>query len=162
MNFSLFFGIQTLLLQWAKSDAGQPRRISRFIFVTVFCMTISSGTPIIYVVDDEASVRKALERLLRSVGHQVQTFASAEEFLASNYDPRDSCLVLDVQLEGMSGLELQQHLSKEEILIPIVFITAHADNGLQSKVEKAGSVLLKKPFVDHALLEAIQKVTAKI
>jgi FixJ family two-component response regulator len=125
-------------------------------------MTISHGTPIIYVVDDEPSVRKALERLLRSAGHKVQTFASAEEFLASNYHPHDSCLILDIQLTGMSGLELQQHLLKEGILIPIVFITAHADNELQSKVEKSGAVLLRKPFVDHALLEAIQKVTAKI
>ena len=112
---------------------------------------------IIYVIDDDASVRKALQRLIRSAGMSVETFASAEEFLYAKV-PLPDFLVLDVRMPGMSGLELQQALLAENQHVPIVFITAHDDEQARQSAMLAGAVdFLHKPFEDHVLLEALSR-----
>jgi len=108
------------------------------------------------VVDDDVSVRQALGCLLRAVGFGVETFASAKEFLHSGQPSRFDCLVLDVQMSGMSGVELRDHLLASGTTAPIVFITAHAELGMRTGVTADGATqLLEKPFSDDALLEAI-------
>jgi DNA-binding NtrC family response regulator len=112
----------------------------------------------IYVVDDDASVRESLESLIRSAGLSVETFASAQEFLASPRPDAPSCLVLDVQLPGLSGLDLQRELAKADVQIPIVFLTGHGDIPMSVRAIKAGAVeFLTKPFHDEDLLDAIQQ-----
>ncbi len=112
--------------------------------------------PIVYIVDDDASVRKSLTRLMRSVGYDAETFASAEEFLARSPRP-PGYLVLDVQLPGKSGLELQQELVESGDKIPITFITAHEDEQLRNKAMASGAkAFLHKPFDDYKLLDTIQ------
>lgn len=117
-----------------------------------------SDTPdIVYVVDDDASVREALSSLLRSSGFEVMSFASAEEFLAHRVDERASCLVLDVRLPGLSGLELQRDLAQRERTPPVVFITGHGDVPMSVRAMKAGAVeFLQKPFSDEELLGSIR------
>src|SRR5882757_3895476 len=116
----------------------------------------------IYVVDDDASMREAVESLVRSAGLPVQTFASAQEFLASAQKDVPSCLVLDVQLPGLSGLDLQQELAKSEFRIPIIFLTGHGDIPMSVRAIKAGAVeFLTKPFDDEDLLDAIQQGIAQ-
>jgi DNA-binding NtrC family response regulator len=118
--------------------------------------------PLIYVVDDDASVREALGSLIRSVGLGVETFASAQEFLARPRADVPSCLVLDVQLPGLSGLDLQQELAKADVQIPIIFITGHGDIPMSVRAIKAGALeFLTKPFDDEDLLEAIQQGIAR-
>ncbi len=116
----------------------------------------------ISVVDDDESVRKALKRVFRSMRLNVDTFASAEEFLESLGDRSPSrtpsCLVLDVRMPGMSGLELQEFLAAAERPIPIIFITAHEDNQARAQAFQAGAVgFLQKPFDHTLLLEAVTK-----
>jgi DNA-binding NtrC family response regulator len=112
----------------------------------------------IYVVDDDASMREALESLLRSVGSRVQTFASAQEFLDAPRPDVPSCLVLDVQLPGLSGLDLQRELAKSSSPIPIVFLTGHGNIPMSVQAMKAGAVgFLTKPFRGADLLEAVQQ-----
>src|SRR6516165_2907387 len=96
--------------------------------------------PSIYVVDDDASVREATGSLIQSAGLNVETFASAQEFLASPRSDRPSCLVLDVHLPGLSGLDLQQELAKAKVQIPIVFLTGHGDIPTSVRAIKAGAV----------------------
>jgi DNA-binding NtrC family response regulator len=116
----------------------------------------------IYVVDDDASMREAVESLVRSAGLPVQTFASAQEFLARAQKDLPSCLVLDVQLPGLSGLDLQQELAKSEVRIPIIFLTGHGDIPMSVRAIKAGAVeFLTKPFDDEDLLDAIQQGIAQ-
>jgi DNA-binding NtrC family response regulator len=111
----------------------------------------------IYVVDDDASMREAVESLVRSAGLPVETFASAQEFLAHARTDVPSCLVLDVQLPGLSGLELQQELARSDVQIPIIFLTGHGDIPMSVRAMKAGAMeFLTKPFDDEDLLEAIQ------
>jgi len=113
---------------------------------------------IVFVVDDDAAVRKSLATLIRSAGLGVETFASAQQFLAS--PPADvlSCLVLDLKLPGLSGLDLQRRLAEVNIEIPIVFITGHGDIPTSVRAIKAGAVeFLTKPFSDQDLLDAIQQ-----
>ncbi len=111
----------------------------------------------VFVVDDDASVRRALQRLLRSVGLQAQVFGSAAEFLNTKLPDVASCLVLDVRLPGVSGLDFQGELAKAKIQIPIIFITGHGDIPMSVKAMKAGAVeFLTKPFRDQELLDAIQ------
>jgi FixJ family two-component response regulator len=111
--------------------------------------------PLFSVVDDDRSVREALPDLLREFGFAVVAFSSAEEFLASDAVNRTSCLVLDVRMPGMSGLELQQELTRRQLAIPIVFITAHADDALRPRLIAGGAVdCLLKPFSETALLDA--------
>jgi FixJ family two-component response regulator len=111
---------------------------------------------LVAVVDDSESVRESLPDLLQQVGFSVQTFASAEEFLASNAADETSCLILDVGLPGMSGPDLQQELKRLGKTVPIVFITAQGDKSLHPRLVAAGAVTcLFKPFSDTALLEAV-------
>jgi FixJ family two-component response regulator len=113
---------------------------------------------IVYVVDDDLSVREALERLLRTVGWTVETFASAQEFLAHRKENIPSCLVLDVALPGLSGLDLQKRILEANREIPIVFITGHKDVPTSVRAMKAGAVeFLVKPFSEKDLLDAIQQ-----
>lgn len=108
------------------------------------------------LVDDDGSVRDALRALLRSAGLRVETFASAEEFLDSGHTSEFACLVLDVRMSGMSGLELQDRLLVSDSRVPIVFMTAHVDAGVRARVIGNGAVeFLQKPFSDDALLGAI-------
>ena len=119
---------------------------------------------VIAVVDDEAALREALESLLRSAGFKALTFASAEEFLASERGKGAACLILDVRLPGMSGLELQLHLAKSSSQIPIVFITAQedADGRLLAQALRGGALAcLRKPFDDEDLLRAVQSAVAQ-
>jgi len=113
-------------------------------------------------VDDDASVREALGSLIRSAGLGVETFASAQEFLARPRADVPSCLVLDVQLPGLSGLDLQQELAKADVQIPIIFITGHGDIPMSVRAIKAGALeFLTKPFDDEDLLDAIQQGIAR-
>jgi RNA polymerase sigma factor (sigma-70 family) len=111
---------------------------------------------IVFVVDDDPSVRSAIKRLIVCVGLQVELFESAQEFLASKLPNVPSCLVLDVRLPGVSGLALQRQLAEANIQIPIIFITAHSDVPMTVRAMKAGAVeFLTKPFHDQDLLDAI-------
>jgi FixJ family two-component response regulator len=111
----------------------------------------------ISVVDDDASIREALKSLMRSVRLSVDAFASAEEFLSSERVDDTACLILDVYLPGMSGFDLQNHLNAERRSIPIIFITAHADEPSRQRALKAGAIdLLGKPVRREPLFKAIQ------
>src|SRR5258707_9172468 len=113
-------------------------------------------TPV-YVVDDDASVREAVESLIRSAGFPVRTFGSAQEFLATPRADMPSCLVLDLHLPGLSGLELQRELARDDVQIPIIFLTGHGDIPTSVKAIKAGALeFLTKPFHDEDLLNAIR------
>ena len=112
--------------------------------------------PLITVVDDDESVRESLPDLLRSFGLEVEPFASAEAFLASGDLERTGCLILDVAMPGMTGPELQQELARRAHHLPIVFITAYADQAVRPRVMKRGAVAcLFKPFSEAAILEAV-------
>ncbi|HTP24762.1 MAG TPA: response regulator transcription factor [Anaeromyxobacteraceae bacterium] len=123
-------------------------------------MTGADG--IVFVVDDDESVREALKSLLRSVGLRVEVFASAPEFLARPRSEGPACLVLDVRLPGLSGIELQRALVERNLYIPIVFLTGHGDIPMTVRAIKAGAVeFLTKPFHDQELLDAIQQALAQ-
>ena len=112
--------------------------------------------PIVFVVDDDASMRQALARLLQSVQLRVEVFASPQEFLQSERPNVPSCLVLDVRLPGLSGLDFQAELLKADVRMPIVFITGHGDIPMSVRAMKAGAVdFLAKPFRDQDLLDAV-------
>ena len=112
---------------------------------------------IISIVDDDESNREALRSLLRSVGFTAEAFASAEGFLNSDHLHHTGCLILDLGLPGMTGLELQQHLAAAKHRIPIIFITAYDDEAARARAFQAGAVgFLQKPFRDEALLHAVQ------
>ena len=113
--------------------------------------------PIVFVIDDDGSIRAAVSSLIRSVGLRVEVFASVSEFLAHKHSSTTSCLILDVRLPGVSGLEFQSELAKANAEIPIIFITGHGDIPMTVKAMKAGAVeFLTKPFRDQDLLDAIQ------
>ncbi len=112
----------------------------------------------VYVVDDDGSTRASLANLLRSVGLAVRTFASAVEFLDSGPPERPGCLVLDVRLPGISGLDLQRRIAAGDSPIPIIFVTGHGDIPMTVEAMKAGAVeFLTKPFRDQALLDAVHQ-----
>jgi len=112
----------------------------------------------VLIVDDDVSVREALGSLIRSAGLRVETFASAREFLARPLTDAPSCLVLDVRLPGLSGLDLQKRMAEVNLEIPIVFITGHGDVPTSVQAMKAGALeFLIKPFADRDLLDAIQQ-----
>lgn len=111
---------------------------------------------VVSVVDDDESVRESLPDLLRELGYSAQAFSSAEEFLASDYVGRTRCLILDIAMPGMSGLDLQRELTLRREAIPIVFITAHRDETVRPQVLERGAVeCLFKPFSETALLRAL-------
>ena len=119
---------------------------------------MSATEPRVFVVDDEASVRKSLGRLLKAAGYRVETFASAREFLQRPADNAIACLVLDVQMPELNGMELQQALMDTNRVLPIVFITGHGDIPMSVRAMKAGATdFLSKPFDEKDLLEAIQR-----
>jgi len=113
---------------------------------------------VVFIVDDDAAVREAISSLIRSVGLQVQSFTTAQDFLRSQIPDVPGCLVLDVRLPGLSGLDLQRELAARQISIPIIFVTAHGDIPMTVRAMKAGAVeFLTKPFRDQDLLDAIQQ-----
>ena len=115
------------------------------------------AVPVVFVIDDDASVRGAIGSLIRSIGLRAEVFASVSEFLAHKRSGTASCLILDVRLPGVSGLEFQSELAKANAEIPIIFITGHGDIPMTVKAMKAGAVeFLTKPFRDQDLLDAVQ------
>ena len=113
--------------------------------------------PLIVVVDDDDALRNSLDDLLQSVGFRVQGFASAEAFLQAQHAPETACLLLDVRLPGMNGLELQRQLGGTHRRIPIIFITAYADDAMRAQALAAGAVaVLSKPCREEDLLNAIE------
>jgi FixJ family two-component response regulator len=118
----------------------------------------NDASAIVFVIDDDESIREALKSLIRSVGLNVETFASAHDFLQSTRPDVPGCLILDVRMPGLSGLDLQRDLTETNIQIPIIFITGHGDIPMSVRAMKAGAVeFLTKPFRDQDLLDAIQQ-----
>jgi FixJ family two-component response regulator len=118
---------------------------------------ITSGSPVVFVVDDDASVRDSLLRLITSVGFTVEVFPTAHEFLSARRPDVPGCLVLDVRLPGLSGLDLQRALADTDASLPIIFLTGHGDIPMSVGAMKAGAVeFLTKPFREHDLLDAIR------
>ena len=119
-------------------------------------------TPVVFVVDDDPSVGRAIKRLVESVGLQVVHFGSAQEFMRSERPDAPSCLVLDVRLPGISGLDFQHELAVTNTQIPIIFVTAHGDIQMTVRAMKAGAIeFLTKPFRDQDLLDAVQVALAR-
>jgi FixJ family two-component response regulator len=119
---------------------------------------MTEADAMVFVVDDDASLRESLTDLIRSVGLRVEAFASAQEFLRRQRQDVPGCLVLDVRLQGLSGLDLQKRMAEVKIEIPIIFITGHGDIPMSVQAMKAGAVgFLTKPFRDQELLDAIQQ-----
>ena len=117
---------------------------------------------VVFIIDDDPSVRKSLSRLLRSVGQAVETFSSAEEFLARKRFDGVGCIILDVQMPGLSGMDLQSELCKAEYSMPIVFITGHGDIPMSVDAMRKGAIhFLTKPFDDNDLLKAIREAIDK-
>jgi two-component system, LuxR family, response regulator FixJ len=124
--------------------------------------TVSNARPTIFVVDDDAAVRDALKLLLRSVGQAVETFGSGQEFIDAYSEDRPGCLVLDIRMPGMSGLELQQKLNERHSILPIIFITGHGDVPMAVEAMQAGAVdFIQKPFRDQDLIDRINQALEK-
>jgi len=118
----------------------------------------TQDVPTVFIVDDDTDVRESLQELLDSVGLHSQSFGTAQEFLSSARGEGPSCLILDVRLPGISGLDLQHELKRGRISIPIIFLTAHADVPMSVKAMKSGAVeFLTKPFRHQDLLDAVQR-----
>ena len=117
------------------------------------------GLGVISIVDDDESIRAATKGLLRSVGYEVGTFASADQFLESGALRETECLILDIRMPGIDGLELQRRLNAEGCPVPVIFVTAHDDNNNRRKAIEAGALaVFRKPFDAHELVAAIQAV----
>jgi FixJ family two-component response regulator len=120
-------------------------------------MVIQKETKLVVVVDDDDSIRSAVQDLLDAVGLPARAFESAEEFLRSGKQQETACLIADIRMPGMSGLELQAQLNAEHCRIPIIFITAHGDEKMRMQALRAGAVeFMAKPFNDEALLESVR------
>ncbi|MEJ2403989.1 MAG: response regulator transcription factor [Candidatus Thiodiazotropha sp.] len=120
-----------------------------------------SSRPTVFVVDDDQAMRNSLKWLIESVSMQVETFESASAFIQSYYPGRSGCLLLDVRMPGMSGLELQEYLLVNQIAIPVIIITGHGDVPMAVRAMKAGAVdFIEKPFNDELLLESIRQAMA--
>jgi RNA polymerase sigma factor (sigma-70 family) len=118
----------------------------------------AQDVPTVFIVDDDADVRESLQELLESVGLHSKSFGTAQEFLASPRSDGPSCLILDVRLPGISGLDLQQELKRGKASIPIIFLSAHADVPMSVRAMKSGAVeFLTKPFRQQDLLDAVQR-----
>ena len=123
---------------------------------------MKSAEPLVFVVDDDASVREAIRSLIMSVGLRVEAFETARDFLRSKLLDAPGCVVLDVRLPGLSGLDLQRELAAHAVRLPIIFITGHGDIPMSVRAMKAGAVeFLTKPFRDQDLLDAIQQALAR-
>jgi two-component system, LuxR family, response regulator FixJ len=123
---------------------------------------MKDGAPIVYIVDDDDAIRAALRLLLKSVGLAATTLPSAQDFLASYHPQQPGCLILDVRMPGMSGLELQQHLNVRGAIIPVIFITGHGDVPMAVEAMQQGAFdFLQKPFRDQDLIDRIQRALAK-
>jgi len=117
-------------------------------------MTLSDAD--LFVVDDDALIRNSLQQLFKSVGLKADTFSTAAAFLKSDLQTKHGCLILDIQMPGMSGFDLQYELAKREISIPIIFITGHGTESMKNRAIKAGAAgFLYKPFDDQELLDAV-------
>jgi FixJ family two-component response regulator len=117
-----------------------------------------NNEPTVFVVDDDQAMRHSLKWLIESVRLRVRTFASAEDFLQTYYPGQAGCLLLDVRMPGMSGLELQSYLAREEICLPVIIITGHGDVPMAVKAMQAGAMdFIEKPFDDEALLSSIRR-----
>src|SRR5947209_12357982 len=120
-------------------------------------MAIQTKIKLVAIVDDDELMRSALQGMLKSVGLPSQVFGSAEEFLKSGHQHQTACLIADIRMPGMSGLELQSKLNAERCRIPIIFITAHGDEKMRMQALRAGAVeFMAKPFDDEALLERVR------
>ena len=120
---------------------------------------MAKPAPLISIVDDDPSVRRALNRLVGSAGYLVETFASAGDFLGSSPSTRTACLVLDIYMEGMTGFELKEQLEADRLAIPIIFVTAHDDPATRERIRRSRAAgYLGKPFDGQALLDAILRV----
>ncbi len=112
----------------------------------------------VFVVDDDQAIRSSLQWLIESVGLKVETYPTADDFMGNYYPGRSGCLLLDVRMPGMSGLELQEHLVQKQIRIPVIIITGHGDVPMAVRAMKSGAVdFIEKPFNDELLLESIRK-----
>jgi FixJ family two-component response regulator len=121
-------------------------------------MAAKGRTKVVAVVDDDDLTRSALQGLLQAAGLWVQAFASAEEFLNSGQQQQTACLITDIRMPGMSGLELQAKLNGERCRIPIIFVTAHGDEEMRMQALRAGAVeFMPKPFDSRALLESVRE-----
>jgi FixJ family two-component response regulator len=143
-----------------------PEKWFESISAVTFTRTRGGGMPqksfTIYVVDDDESIRRALKRLLRSVGHHAVTFDSAEEFMDSAPEGGEGCLVLDIRLPGITGLDLHEKLSASGMKYPVIFMTAHDNPQWRQRAKEAGAVAcLRKPFDEQLLLDAIQLARRK-
>lgn len=119
--------------------------------------TMLPMTDTVFIVDDDASVRKALRRLLKSAQYRVQTFMSAEEFRLSGFNSERGCLLLDIRLPGISGFELQEELLASGVQMPVVFVTGHDLPGMEERAMLLGAAAyLRKPFDEKALLSAVR------
>jgi FixJ family two-component response regulator len=119
---------------------------------------ISPDTPTVFIVDDDSRMRSAMQRLLKTVGLHSESFATPQEFLGRKLPDAPRCLILDMRLPGMSGLEVQSKLNETGAQIPIIFITSHGDIPMTVKAMKSGAVeFLTKPFRDQDLIDAIQQ-----
>ena len=124
----------------------------------VSSLTLSRVSPIVFVVDDDISVRESLEALIRCAGWDAESFACAREFLARPRIPAPSCLILDVTLPDLNGLELQKRIAADGFDMPVIFITGYDDVSMTARAMKAGAVeVLTKPFCDDALLSTVAK-----
>ena len=131
------------------------------LYLSAMAAQATDKLKLVAVIDDDDSVRIALQELLRSVGLQAKSFASAEEFLASGEQRQAGCLIADIRMPGMSGLELQAKLNADHRRIPTIFITAHGDEKMRMQALRAGAVeFLAKPFDDEALLESVRAALA--
>jgi FixJ family two-component response regulator len=120
-----------------------------------------ANRPTVFVVDDDQAMRNSLKWLIESVSMQVETFESADAFINSYYPGRSGCLLLDVRMPGMSGLELQEYLRANQIAIPVIIITGHGDVPMAVRAMKSGAVdFIEKPFNDELLLESIRYALA--
>src|SRR6195256_1516115 len=120
-------------------------------------MATKCTAKLVAIVDDDDSMRSALQGMMRSVGLATQAFASAEDFLKSGQQHQTACLIADIRMPGMSGLELQAHLNAERCRIPTIFITAHGDAKMRMQALREGAVeFLAKPFDDEALLDSVR------
>ena len=118
----------------------------------------AKSTPTVFVVDDDAAMRTSLRWLIESVGLSVETYNSAQEFLNAYTPDRSGCIVLDVRMPGMSGLELQEHLNSRRIMIPVIIVTGHGDIPMAVAAMKAGAVeFIEKPFNDQRLLDCVKE-----